>query len=110
MQKKKQLFRERLRKRPSQLGGMEEEDDDEPEDEPEDTQEVMAKVESEMMQVLGRSTMAAQTEDWGTVVDCATNMEELMQSCHNKSKGAAAALRVLRSGMKTVGSDEARAT
>ena len=109
--KKKQLFRERLKKRPSQLGMTvdEEDEDDEGEELAEDSPEVMAAVESEMMQVLARSSQAAQTEDWAVVVDCATSMEELMQSCRNKSKGAAAGLRVLRSGIKTVGADESRA-
>ena len=47
-----QLFRERLKKRPSTLGALDEEDEeDEEADEPEDTPEVIAAVESEMMQV-----------------------------------------------------------
>ena len=65
-------------------------DEDEGEEEAEledDSPETMAQVESEMTQVLGRSGSASSTEDWAVVVDCATNMEELMQSCRNKSKG-----------------------
>ncbi|KAL1529784.1 hypothetical protein AB1Y20_000718 [Prymnesium parvum] len=109
LQKKKQLFRERLKKRGTG-GALEEEENSDMDEPPEDTPEALAAVESEMMQVLGRSTSAAQTENWAVVVDCATQMEGLMQSCHNKSKGSAAALRVLRSGMKRVGSDESRAS
>ena len=62
-----------------------------------------------MMAVLGRSNKSAQGEDWGGVVDCATKMEELMSGCRNKSNGSACAVRVLRSGLKPVGSDEGRA-
>ena len=69
----------------------------------------MAAVESEMIELLGRSTRAAQTEDWAEVVDCATAMEALMRSCRNKSNGAGLALRVLRGGIKAVGADESRA-
>ena len=43
------------------------------------------------------------------MVDSATTMESLMHSCRNKAKATAAALRVLRSGIKTVGGDEGRA-
>ena len=78
-------------------------------EEEEDREDVMAAVEAEMVAVLGRSSRAAQTEDWAEVVDCATRMEELMAGCRKKSNGSACALRVLRSGLKTVGSDEGRA-
>ena len=69
----------------------------------------MAAVEAEMVAVLGRSSRASQTEGWAEVVDCATRMEELMAGCRKKSNGSACALRVLRSGLKTVGGDEGRA-
>ena len=43
-------------------------------------------LEAEMMQVLGRSTKASQTEDWTDVVDCATMMEKLMHQSEALSK------------------------
>ena len=55
-------------------------DDDSENDEFEEEErpETFAALEAEMMQVLGRSTKASQTEDWTDVVDCATMMEKLM--------------------------------
>ncbi|KOO27624.1 kinesin heavy chain [Chrysochromulina tobinii] len=106
--KKKQIFRERLRKR-SDHGMNHDDDSDNYEEEEEERPETFAALEAEMMQVLGRSTKASQTEDWTEVVDCATQMEQLMHQVRNKSKGAACALRVLRSGVKPVGQDESRA-
>ena len=55
---------------------------------------IIGKHRKEMMQVLGRSTKASQTEDWTDVVDCATQMEKLMYTVRNKGKGAACALRL----------------
>ena len=107
--KKKEIFRERLRRRTdfNAPGG---DDDSEGDDfEEEERPETFAALEAEMMQVLGRSTKASQTEDWTDVVDCATQMEKLMYQVRNKAKGAACALRVLRSGVKPVGADESRA-
>ena len=107
--KKKQIFRERLRKR-TDFGSPGHDDSDLDEDpEEEERPETFAALEAEMMQVLGRSTKASQTEDWADVVDCATQMEKLMHQVRNKSKGAACALRVLRSGIKPVNADESRA-
>ena len=107
--KKKQIFRERLRKRTDHTMGGGDDSDGDFEEEEEERPETFAALEAEMMQVLGRSTKASQTEDWTDVVDCATQMEKLMHQVRNKSKGAACALRVLRSGVKPVGADESRA-
>ena len=111
LQKKKALFRERLAQR-KRSGNADDDSDEDEEGEgeaEEDREEVMAAVEAEMVAVLGRSSRAAQTEGWAEVVDCATRMEELMAGCRKKANGSACALRVLRSGLKTVGGDEGRA-
>ena len=92
--KKKEIFRERLRKR-TDIGSPGDDSVDEDELEEEERPETFAALEAEMMQVLGRSTKASQTEDWTDVVDCATMMEKLMHQVRNKGKGAACALRVL---------------
>merc|ERR1719409_2590641 len=106
--KKKEIFRERLRKR-TDFGSPGDDDSEGDEFEEEERPETFAALEAEMMQVLGRSTRASQTEDWTDVVDCATMMEKLMHGVRNKAKGAACALCVLRSGVKPVGADESRA-
>jgi hypothetical protein len=72
--KMKPIFRERLRKR-SDHGMNHDDDSDNFEEEREERPETFAVLEAEMMQVLGRSTKASQTEDWTEVVDCATQME-----------------------------------
>ena len=106
--KKKEIFRERLRKR-TDFGSPGDDSADDDDLEEEERPETFAALEAEMMQVLGRSTKASQTEDWTDVVDCATMMEKLMHQVRNKGKGAACALRVLRSGVKPVNADESRA-
>eukprot|EP00965_Chrysotila_dentata_P254114 6211766-Pleurochrysis_carterae.AAC.2 len=73
------------------------------------TSQALAALESEMIELLGRSATAAQTSDWNAVADCASFFESLVGACRNKANGAGRALRVLRSGIKPVGSDEGRA-
>lgn len=110
--KKKALFRERLNRRRAEVDDWQGEDDEgeeESDDEGEDSAETMAAVESELFELLGRSTRAAQTEDWDEVVECATQVEGLICSLRNRAAGAGLALRVLRSGLKLVNSDEGRA-
>ena len=118
LQKKKQLFRERIRRRNEQrLAAGEEEierdsdDSGDGGDQQEDREEVVAAVEAEMLGVLGGANISSQREAWPEVIDAATKMEQLMQKSSGlrRSTGAGILLRVLRQSLKTVGKDENRA-
>ena len=113
LQKKKAIFRERLAQRNAERAARpsnpDDSDDVGSEEEGDDSEAAMAATEAEMTKVFGEALSKSQQEDWGKVVECATAFEELMNKCRNKSNASGVALRVFRSGVKTVGANEERA-
>ena len=75
LQKKKALFRERIRNRRAQLareGGRSDDDSDRSdgdENEADDREEVVAAVEAEMLGVLGGANISSQREAWPEVIE-----------------------------------------